>query len=69
MDEEEKKKEGKKKKRKNPPKRGKRGKNLRRNSRDWNAALVSIPGDVYEWKFADCEMDLRQGDGDTNEEF
>lgn len=24
--------------------RGKRGKNLRRNSRDWNAALVPIPG-------------------------
>ncbi|KAG7189175.1 hypothetical protein KM043_008739 [Ampulex compressa] len=24
---------------------------------------------VYEWKFADCEMDLRQGDAGTNREF
>lgn len=29
----------------------------------------SLFRDVYEWKFADCEMDLRQGDGDANEEF
>lgn len=25
--------------------------------------------DVYEWKFADCEMDLRQGDAGTDQEF
>ena len=24
-----------------------------------------IPWDVYEWKFADCEMDLRQGDAEN----
>lgn len=28
-----------------------------------------FPGDVYEWKFADCEMDLRQGDAGTDQEF
>lgn len=28
----------------------------------WDATLVPIP-DTCEWKFADCEMDLRQGVG------